>query len=314
MTGAADGAARPSFRLDSKPAFTSGNLPDVLPTLPLPRSGRPAAGRARTVRRRLGERDLVILCTLARFRLITGRQLQRLHVTDKTPVTAARRTRAVLRRLTELRVVVRLERRIGGVQAGSEGMVYGLSGLGCSVLALEGGTGPRPKPVNSAKPAFQDHVLAVAELYVQLRERHLTNQAELIMFETEPACWRRHSGPGGQSMVLKPDAFIVLGVGEFEQSAFIELDCGTESLPTVQRKCLRYVDYWQSGQEERHEGVFPRVWWLVPDARRRDGIADVVATLPTEAQELFTVARTTDAAELLTQPPKDLPAAGGGQT
>jgi len=305
MTGAADGAARPSFRLDSDTAPTSGSPADVSPTLPLPRSGRPAAGRARTVHRRLGERDLAILRTLATFRLMTGRQLQRLHVTNKAPVTAARRMRAVLRRLSELRVLVRLERRIGGVQAGSEGMVYGLSGLGCAVLALDGPAGHRLKPVGSAKMAFQDHVLAVAELYVQLRERHLAGPAELITFEAEPACWRTHAGRGGERAVLKPDAHLVLGVGDYEQAAFIELDTGSESLPTVSRKCRRYLDYWQAGQEQQAYGVFPRVWWLVPTERRRDGIAGVIGRLPADERALFTVALTTDAAVLLTAPVDD---------
>ncbi|MGQ0572922.1 MAG: replication-relaxation family protein [Pseudonocardia sp.] len=257
------------------------------------------------MRRRLGERDLVILRTLATFRLMTGRQLQRLHVTDKAPVTAARRMRAVLRRLSELRVLVRLERRIGGVQAGSDGMVYGLSGLGCAVLALDDPAGHRPKPIGSTKPAFQDHVLAVAKLYVQLRERHALGLAELITFEAEPACWRTHASRGGDRAVLKPDAHLVLGVGDYERAAFIELDTGSESLPTVSRKCRRYLDYWQSGQEQQASGVFPRVWWLVPTERRRDGIAGVIERLAADERALFTVAVTPDAAALLSAPVND---------
>jgi len=264
------------------------------------------------VQRRLGPRDLAILATLGRFRLMTGRQLQRLHITDAAPVTAARRARAVLRRLSELRVLTRLDRRVGGVHAGSEGMVYGLSGLGCAVLALEDTAGPRPKPVAQTKPAFQDHVLAVAELYVQLREQHIADAIELITFETEPTCWRSHIGPGGQRLPLKPDAFLVLGVGDFAQLAFIELDCGTESLPTIHRKCGRYLDYWQSGQEQHRHGAFPRVWWLVPDERRRGGISGVLGTLAPDAQALFTAALASEAPSLLTYPPGD-PAVSGGQ-
>ncbi|MGQ0717787.1 MAG: replication-relaxation family protein [Pseudonocardiales bacterium] len=40
------------------------------------------------------------------------------------------------------------------------------------------------------KPAFQDHVLAVAELYVQLVEIAREDVAEVLVSEAEPACWR----------------------------------------------------------------------------------------------------------------------------
>ncbi|MEJ7743096.1 MAG: hypothetical protein WKF73_11400 [Nocardioidaceae bacterium] len=67
------------------------------------------SGRAARLRARLGERDLAVLGSLATLRLLTGKQLQRLHVTDGSPLTRARRARALLQRLTELRLVVRLD-------------------------------------------------------------------------------------------------------------------------------------------------------------------------------------------------------------
>ena len=79
------------------------------------------SGRAARLRARLGERDLAVLASLATLRLLTGKQLQRLHVTDGSPLTRARRARALLQRLTELRLVVRLDRRIGGIRARSDG-------------------------------------------------------------------------------------------------------------------------------------------------------------------------------------------------
>jgi hypothetical protein len=251
------------------------------------------------VRARLSERDLAILQSLAELRLMTGRQLQRLHVTSSKPVTAGRRTRAVLRRLTELHAVVRLGRRVGGIQAGSEGHVYGLSGLGHAVLALDGRGGVRGRTIWETKPAFQDHLLAVGDLYVELCELHRDTRIELLSFETEPRAWRWFSGPSGERLPLKPDAFVALGVGEFEQRAFIEMDCGSESLPTIQRKCRRYLDYWQSGEEQRTHGVFPRVWWLAHSERRRDRIAEVVGSFSRQDQAIFSVGLAVDAGRLL---------------
>ncbi|OLT23175.1 hypothetical protein BJF78_07345 [Pseudonocardia sp. CNS-139] len=239
---------------------------------------------------RLGERDRVILQSLADFRLLTGRQLQQLHVDSSNPGTAARRTRAVMRRLSELRVVVRLDRRVGGIHAGSEGYVYSLSGLGYAVLALDGHETHRGRTIWETKPAFQDHVLAIAELFVELHGLQRSGEVELLDFEPEPRAWRTFSGPAGQALPVKPDAFVAVAVGEYEQRAFVEVDLGTESLPTIRRKCRRYLDYWRSGSEQQRHGVFPRVWWLAATERRLRRLAEVVAEHRADEQPLFAVA------------------------
>jgi hypothetical protein len=301
MTGP---AARPTGRLNPAAAPTSDPAGQPPATLPPPReAGDQPGGRAGRLRARLGQRDLDVLDSLARLRLLTGKQVQRLHVHEGSPATRARRTRALLQRLTGLHVVVRLARRIGGVHAGSKGHIYGLSGLGQAVLGVGGPLGGRRRAAGATKPAFQDHVLAVAELYVQLVEIARAGRAELLGFEAEPAGWRYFSGIGGERLLLKPDAVTRLGIEDVELSAFIELDLGTESLPTIQRKCQRYLAYWQTGQEQQTHGVFPRVWWLVPNQPRQQGIGGVVDRLAREAQALFTVVLRAEAAERLTQLP-----------
>lgn len=95
-----------------------------------------------------------------------------------------------------------------------------------------------------------------------------------------------------------------LGIEEFEHRAFIEMDLGTESLPTISRKCQRHVAYWHSGLEQQRHGVFPKVWWLVTNPHRLNGIVGVIAKLAHSAQSLFAVALHHDAPHLLTQPPQ----------
>lgn len=258
-------------------------------------------------RRELGERDLAVLDSLRRVRLLTTDQIRRLHFTDNSPNTQARRCRATLRRLGELRLVVRLGRQVGGIRAGSSGTLFGLTGLGLAVLEVPATTRQRRR-VWEAKPYFQDHLLAVSELYVQLAERGQDGAAELLAFDAEPACWRRFTGTGGEPIALKPDAFVRVGVDDFELASFVEIDLGTESLPTIRRKCQVYLRYWRSGLEQQRSGVFPRVVWLVPDQHRLEGIASVLKRLPRDtADGLFTVALTERASDLLTQ----LPDVGG---
>jgi hypothetical protein len=57
---------------------------------------------------------------------------------------------------------------------------------------------------------------------------------------------------------------------EYEQHWFIEVDRGTESLPTVLRQCDRYESYRRSGAAQAEVGVFPIIVWVVPDDRRAE--------------------------------------------
>ena len=187
------------------------------------------------------------------------------------------------------------------MRAGSEGFVIGLSGWGHAVLALCETRLRRHRRVIETKPAFQSHVLAISELYVALTEHSRTGDSELIEFSAEPEAWRQFGGLGGQAITLKPDGFVRLGVGDIEVLAFLEQDMNTESLPTIARKLGVYVSYWRSGQEQRHFGVFPKVWWLAPSTRRLEGIHQAISRLPLEARALFAVCLSTDATTTLTQ-------------
>lgn len=267
--------------------------------------------RAARLRDRMGERDLAVLGDLARFRLLTTVQVQRLHIADGSELTRARRARALMHRLTSLHLVIRSPRRVGGIRAGSAGQAYGLSGLGEAVLGVSGPYGKRRRSMWTTKSDHHDHALGVSELYVRLVEtvRTQSRTVELACFETEPACWRRFSGIGGESITLKPDAFVRTWIGEFALTSFVEFDRDTESLPTIRRKCECYVRYWRSGIEQQTNGVFPQVVWLVPSEKRRDGLRSVFQRLAHEAQSLFAVALHSEGANFLTT----LPEIGGAR-
>lgn len=269
-------------------------------------SGR---GRARRVAARLSVRDLAILQSLQELRLLTGDHVWRLHFTGGNPDTQARKARAALTRLTRLQTVVRLRRRIGGMRAGSQGFVYGLSGLGQAVLDVGNPTPRRHRRVVETKPAFAHHALAISELRVRLAEFAHELPAVQLNFAAEPGCWRPFAGLAGQTVVLKPDAFVRVQCDGYELSAFVEVDLATESLPTINRKLAVYVAYWRSGVEQDRHGLFPRTWWLVPDAARLTALQGVIARLPAETQPLFAVCLTADAVAHLTEVPTE----GGAQ-
>ncbi|MCM3920626.1 replication-relaxation family protein [Frankia sp. AiPs1] len=225
-------------------------------------------------------REREIVATVARVRVASGAQLVRLHLTG----VSARQARGVLSSMVARRLLGRLPRRVGGVRAGSAGFVYTLDVAGQRLMTPERTRWQRPWPVGSL---FLAHSLAVAELYVSLREAEAAGRLAVADFQAEPASWRGFPGPGGGRVVLKPDARVTVRLGRWEDVWMVEADRATESLPTVKKKAELYVRYWQSGREGE---VFPRVLWLVPDEARRGQLLAVLGRLPADTWQLFTVA------------------------
>jgi len=251
-------------------------------------SARPVTGFP--LDERLSQRDLAVVVAVAELRYLTTRQLERWHYPGATPLARARAARRSLERLTRLGVLARLERRIGGVRAGSAGYVYTLDLAGQRLAAAHGWLpSGRARRVREPGHAFTRHTLAVAEVHIRLIEAERSGTLELIERESEPRCWRPYVGAGGAWLTLKPDAYAVVGVGEDELSWFLEIDRGTESTATIERKLAAYVAYWRSGREVAARGVHPRTLWLAPDARRVGQLVSAVGRLPAEAWELFQV-------------------------
>jgi hypothetical protein len=137
---------------------------------------------------------------------------------------------------------------------------------------------------------FVRHALLVAELHTRLIEGDRARRFELLELCGEPSCWRRYDGLATQRLTLKPDSYVRLGVGDFEDSYFVEIDRGTEGSHAIAAQLERYVAYHRSGQEQAERGVFPRVLWLAPDERRVDAIVACVAGLAEPERTLFQAA------------------------
>jgi Replication-relaxation len=232
----------------------------------------------------LTERDWQIISTLARVRVATTSQLVALHIADVT----LRRAQRKLASLTHKRILARLPRTVGGSQAGSSGHAYALdvAGQRLSYLATGGRPG-RPWPLGAG---FLAHSLAITEVYVQLVLAERAGRLRIDRFAGEPASWRTFFGPGGGRVVLKPDAYAVLLVGDYEDHWFIEVDRGTEHAPTIGRKCGVYRSYRRTGREQGEQGVFPRVLWLVLDEQRADEIRQLIRRQPDKSAAMFDVA------------------------
>ena len=242
------------------------------------------------LRDRLTPRDIDVLQTVSQFRLATGAQLRRIHFQDHaTSETSAQVARRVLNRLTEHGLLARTDRRIGGIRAGSAGHVYTLSPLGHRLMGVE-----TRKRLSEPSFAFLRHTLAITELAIELIELDGSDQFDLLQLQAEPAAWRNHEANLVQ-VTLKPDLFVQVADDEYERSWFIEVDCSTESRPTIQRKCHAYVDYRHSGIEQERHGVFPRTLWIAPDESRADQLRRAIASDRQIDDALFDVTTTNSA-------------------
>lgn len=244
------------------------------------------AGSARDILEQLPSRDQEVLADLLRVRLLTGNQIERLHFDtgDGTSASRGSRRRRTMNRLTELGLVTTLDRRIGGERAGSAGLIYTLDATGQRAFhGAHADHGQRVRRPWSVGLSFTKHTLAVTELYVRLRETERAGRIRLVEFLAEPASW--HSTAYG---LLKPDAFALWQQSGWEQHLWIEVDRGTESLPTVRRQLARYLDAVAAGDTGSH-GMLPPVLVTVPTQRRRADIQREILTLPPPAADYFSV-------------------------
>jgi len=229
------------------------------------------------IRDSLSDRDWAILGTVAAHRFLTTTQVQAFHFTDHaSDLSAARVCRRVLERLRRDRLLATLQRRVGGVRAGSASFVWHLDVAGDQLLRQTSGARPRRRTFEPSLH-FLRHTLAVADLHLQLRQTASTGAIELLRIEAEPACHRRYPNLGGGLTTLKPDLYAVTATREFEDSWFFEVDLGTESLPRLLAKCAEYEAYRRSGVEQRTSGVFPIVVWLIAETRRRAALTAAIS-------------------------------------
>jgi hypothetical protein len=231
-----------------------------------PVSARVGSRGLAAVRRSLSARDIEVVERAAAHRYLTTRQIEGFCFADHaTPLTAARVCRRVLRRLCDLRVLVHLKRRVGGVRAGSASFVWQVGPVG-DRLMRKSSTGHVRRRTREPSVLFLDHCLAVADAHLALLRAHRAPRLELVEVQTEPDCWRPFSGYGGGRQILKPDLYLVTadpGDTEFVNCWFIEVDRGTENPARLLAKCEVYEAYRRTGTEQADDGAFPLVVWVM---------------------------------------------------
>lgn len=248
---------------------------------------RVRTGHVAWVADRLSARDWDVIETVNRLHLVTGRQLERLHFAELSGRSRTVTRSRTLTRLVAWRVLMPLPRRVGGPGRGSTVSVYALDAAGSRLLIER--LNQKSVQLKVRRPGmpserFVRHILATSELYVSLVESERAGQFQLRTFQAEPAAW----WPNGLGGWLKPDAFFVVSNGKVDYLWWVEVDLGTESLPTVVRKLQAYLDFVNRGQVGPRGGV-PRVLVSVVGDLRRVALAEQVGRLPAPAVKLLHV-------------------------
>jgi Replication-relaxation len=246
---------------------------------------------------RLSRRERAAISILLEMRFLSTAQLERWVFDGATPLARARASRRSVAKLVELGLIRHLERRIGGVRAGSAGHINVLTALGLRLAAAHGWITPE-QAHRTREPGtqFVQHHLAVAEAHLRVLEARARGELELLARQAEPAAWREFTAPDGGQVTLKPDACFTIGPGTRSTHWFVEVDRATVGGSTLERKLSVYVDFSRSadfsrrGQARAARGAGVKVLWLVPDRRRLDQLQQAFGRTPAAARPLFRAA------------------------
>jgi len=282
--------------------------PDNTPLRSQPRGSYITMRRLISLENRLTETDWLALELIERLDYVTSGQVERALLREGTPLAHARATRRRLQRLHDRRLLHRLDRPIGGLGGGSAQSIYTLDRAGQRLLDRRHDRDPRP--VRSAEErglASITHTLTVTEHYVRLAE-HLREDpaARLLNWLGEPGCHRRYMA-GGRERRLTPDALVEVGRGDELIVTFLEVDRGTESLPTLIHKATGYIDY-----ARRFPNDSPHIFFSFLSSSRHarfrvglDRLSDQGRVTPNFLSNLFSSGSIDDAVTVL--------ASGGGR-
>ena len=219
-----------------------------------------------------------ILQFLADASLATSSQLARLFFAESpTHRSQIRRSNLATKQLKEAGLIYHQPRKIGGWTRGSSSYIWSLTYKGWKKLKeINSSISLRFRNRVDFSQNHVEHTLAITEIFVELKELERLGKIKLEEFHYEPKSWRYYSDIGDSSLVLKPDAFAKITVGEYEDFYFFELDRSSESLTRIVNTCKKYIHYYNTGIEQRVNDIFPFVLWIVPDERRKENISNAI--------------------------------------
>ena len=246
-----------------------------------------------SIRSDLTDRDKRILLFMRNLHYMKTDQVRRVFYPleeGKTPLSRTVSTSKNLNRLKGLGLISHLEKRAGGIKSGAKGLIWHITEAGARLLYLGTDMQNARKRQLEPSPTFLRHTIAVTETFVQVVEICRDDPVtKLSRIEVEPDCWRDYQ-KSGKSISLRPDLYVKTTTGEYFDHIFIEVDLDTESPSAIVEKCRRYLEYYQTGKEQKAYGAFPLVLWIAPDVKRKDRMKEAIThSFPSRFPHIFSV-------------------------
>lgn len=226
------------------------------------------AAHLQRVRDQLIPLDQRLIDTLATVGYATTHQLEQLALPQTSPHARARRVRRRVQHLRLLRVVYTLERHIGGIGGGSPQSIHTLDRAGLQLTAST--TRQRIRPARERGRAHVHHAVDVTGHLVDLQAFAEGRRGlRVVGWLGEPACHLPYRELGRLAW-LAPDALVTVHTQAEQITSMLEVDRGTESLPTLLHKADRYLTYATTHREA------PQVVWSLHTTQRAHRLAEAL--------------------------------------
>jgi hypothetical protein len=197
----------------------------------------------------LTDRDLRIFSHLARFRLLTREQVQRLEFSPSGLTASKRRLGQLFHAGFLGRIALPLGNAYGASQA-----VYFLDRLGAKVLEEAVGVSPvhrGPRDADREK-LFLRHALDISDVAVSFVLSCRLRRLELVWWPEARIRRSRHHDNAGHALL--PDAYLAVGIGQVFDGFALEVDRATVAESRMRARFRAYGQFAASGNYLR---LFP---------------------------------------------------------
>ncbi|MGB3684934.1 MAG: replication-relaxation family protein [Ornithinimicrobium sp.] len=221
----------------------------------------------------LTRRDQRVVALVNAFGQLTSKHVRALVFADNASMTPCNER---LKKLAQMKMLSRVERRLVGGDGGGSGLyAYQLGPAGWKLCGREGKYWGRK--------SIDHHALAIADVFVMLKEAETAGQLVVAGVLTEPDCWET---VGGES--LKPDMLIEVELPALgkRRLVWLEVDLGTERQRHITEKLDRYV---RAYKRASHDFTFPQVVFVTPDSLRADALRWLMGRRAGDYEALFRV-------------------------
>lgn len=236
--------------------------------------------------RLLSARETDAVVNVAGFHQLTRCQLEEFLFAGSA-VRPGSRPVLTLRVLGQLRragLVASTPRLLGGPSGGATRVVYALTHTGATVARVLLPDLPSSHPLTRAT-VLTNHCLMTADVALAFR-RAARGHAGHVLVEWAHD-WQSARRLGSSTVV--PDAQLVYATPEWELTAFVEVDMGSEGLRFFAGKIERYLDLYRAGTWRSELTTWPLVLTVVPTAARASALRQTTEKL---------LARQSDAARI----------------